>query len=235
MTTFGKIIVIEGLDKVGKSTFCSKFKLNFDNLTKSKNNQILNMVMFPTNNLPIGIKIRNELKNDFPNKDFLTPSYFLADISHFWMNEILNVMNENNTNQSNKIFKKANSTIYYNYLIDRYFISTLAYQAFYENNLTNLIFIKDALNNNRFIKIPSDIIFLDIPNDIIIERIKKDQEKNLNDSNDTTDIEILNKRRDAYKKALDYINEMGINIHFIENAHNYDYDELSTMLIGKIF
>lgn len=214
-----KIVVVEGLDKTGKSTFSNIFA---DIYNRSFSDALVKF-SFPNKTSPIGKSIRDELESDEPNLDIISAPNFIAEMTHYWMKEIYN-HDYNTTKKSNR-----------NYLFDRYFVSTLAYQAFYYDNENNLNFIKDTIKNNTFLKIPTDLIVLNLPNSIIIERTLKDEQTNMVDAHDTKDESILNKRRDAYKKAVDVMNDFNINIHWIDNVSNYDTSILAAELVGKIF
>lgn len=220
-STINKIITVEGLDKTGKSTFVNAFNDNYKIFIDDGSN--LKTFSFPNKNTPIGNTIRNELAKDNPNTDVISSSNFLSEMTHFWMNEIYN-LNFKNPNK--------NKT---NYIFDRYFISTLAYQGFYKNNTDDIEFIKYILSNNWVLKLPTDIIMFDLPNEIIIERTINDKNNNLVDAHDTTDESIINKRRDAYKKAADVLDMYGITIHWIDDVSVYETHELVSKLIKGIF
>jgi len=230
-----KIIAVEGLDKTGKSSFCDSFEMVWNQM-QGTNGKKLNRFSFPNASTPIGAIIRNELNSSNPDLSIVNTPNFLSEMSHYWMNELfLNTKLINETTNNNNQIVNTNIIDEANYLFDRYFISTLAYQAFYNNSRTDLEFIKVALNTNKFIKMPTDIIFLDLPNEIIIERTEIDIENGLVDSNDTLDIDILNKRRDAYFKSLEFLKGSGVNIHWFEDVSLYKLEDLSRVLLGKIF
>jgi len=230
-----KIIAVEGLDKTGKSSFCDSFEMVWNQI-QGTNGKKLNRFSFPNPSTPIGAIIRNELNSSNPDSSIVNTPNFLSEMSHYWMNELfLNTKLINDNNSNNYQIVNTNIINESNYLFDRYFISTLAYQAFYNNSRTDLEFIKVALNTNKFIKMPTDIIFLDLPNDLIIERTESDIKNGLVDSNDTLDIEILNKRRDAYFKSLEFLKGSGVNIHWFEDVSLYKPEDLSRVLLGKIF
>jgi len=231
-----KIIAVEGLDKTGKSTFCDAFEMVFSQMM-GINKQKLKRFSFPNASTPIGKTIRDELNSSNPDKDIVSTPNFLSEMSHYWMQELFKnreIINKNNINTNNQIVNTnlLNKT---NYIFDRYFISTLAYQAFYNNSRVDLEFIKTALNTNSFIKMPTDIIFMDIPNDKILERTIADQKNGNTDSNDTLDMDIIDKRRDAYIKSLNFIKGNGVNIHWFEDTSVYKPSDLSKVLMGKIF
>ena len=100
-------------------------------------------------------------------------------------------------------------------------------------NLENIFFIAQRINN--FIKMPTDLIILDIPNEKIIERTLLDEQNGLNDTNDTTNVDILNARREAFKKSVNFLKGMGINIHWFEDVSMYSTDDLVKVMMGKIF
>lgn len=230
-----KIIAVEGLDKTGKSTFCQTFEQVYNGL-EGINEQSLNAFSFPNSSTPIGKSIRDELSSSNPDPKVVSTPNFLAEMSHYWMKELFeNVkLTKQNENYNNNIVN-TNKINNVNYLFDRYFISTLAYQAFYNNSLVDLEFIKTALDVNKFIKMPTDIIFLDLPNDEIIRRTNEDNKNGLNDVHDTLDPEILNKRRDAYFKALQFLKSTGVNIHWFEDVSKFSTEDLVKILMGKIF
>lgn len=231
-----KIIAVEGLDKTGKSTFCNSFETIFNTML-GINNQLLVKKSFPDSLSPIGKLIRSELITTAPNTNIVSTPNFLADMSHFWMQELFNNASLTRAVENNKRENiiPNNQLINKNYIFDRYFISTLAYQAFLKNSALDLEFINMALNTNKFLKMPTDIILLDLPNDKIIERTIEDKNNGLNDANDTLDVELINSRRLAYKKAVNHLSKMGINIHWIEDSSLYNIDDLVKILIGKIF
>lgn len=214
-----KIIVIEGLDKTGKSTFSNIFS----NAYSQKFSDDLVRFSFPNKTTPIGRSIRNELESEKPDLDVVSAPNFIAEMIHYWMKEIYKY--EYTQHQKTNV----------NYLFDRYFISTLAYQAFYYDNMDNLNFIKDSIKNNKFLKIPTDLIVLNLPNSIIIERTIKDEKTNQVDAHDTKDESILNKRREAYKYAVDVMYDYGTNIHWVDDVSLYDSNTLAIDLLGKIF
>jgi len=231
-----KIIVVEGLDKTGKTTFVSLFDTIYHGLNCNSNN-ILKKFSFPNEKTPIGKSIRDELSSSTPNLNIVNSPNFLSEMSHYWMQELFNLHFKNTVEQStNNINNNISDSVgHINYIFDRYFISTLTYQAFYNNSKADLEFIKTALNTNKFIKMPTDIIMLDLPNSVIIERTLLDQAAELVDSNDTIDETILNKRRDAYKSAIKFLKGMGINIHWFEDVSLMDTEDLVKVLMGKIF
>lgn len=232
--TINKIIAVEGLDKTGKSTFCNAFEGVYVTLS-GLSKDVLHHTSFPNINSPIGAMIRNELNAAVPNQEVINSANFLAEMSHYWMLELYNNAMASNPAAQNNNIVPVDPNGQMNYLFDRYFISTLAYQAFYNNNRTDLDFIKTALRVGGFLKLPTDIIFLDLPNDEIIRRTLADQEAGDNDSNDTIDVEILNKRRKAFQDALKFLKTHGINIHYITDAAELSPEDLSKILIGKIF
>lgn len=231
-----KIIVVEGLDKTGKSTFCNEFERIYTSM-QGINNDLLTKFSFPNATTPIGSRIRNELNTPTPNPDIVNTPNFLAEMSHFWMEELYKntqITKLDETKKNNHITKdkKVNN---HNYLFDRYFISTLAYQAFYNNSEVDLDFITTALKNNKFLKLPTDIIFLDLPNAEILKRTINDQQNNLTDTNDTLDENIINKRREAYFKALNFFKGTGVKVHWFEDVSMYSTEDLVKVLFGKIF
>lgn len=231
-----KIIAVEGLDKTGKSTFCNAFEGVYSQM-QGINGQALKKYSFPNASSPIGARIRAELETSTPNPDIVNTPNFLSEMSHYWMEELFNntatIAQEAITRNSvimNDV--KVNNV---NYLFDRYFISTLAYQAFYNNSRVDLDFIKTALRVNQFIKMPTDIIFLDLPNEEILRRTVADQEAGLNDGNDTLDVDVLNKRRDAYIQSLNFLKSNGVTVHWFEDSSIQTPEDLSKVLMGKIF
>ena len=230
-----KIIVVEGLDKTGKSTFCDAFESIYNNMSVGINKNQLKRFSFPNNSTPIGKKIRDELSSLNPDKNIINTPNFLADMAHYWMQELFNIHYINNTQTQNNNINAVSQETGINYIFDRYFISTLAYQAFYNNSKADLEFIKASLINNKFIKIPTDLIVFDLPNEKIIERTLIDQNNNLVDNNDTLDITILDARRKAYKDAINFLKGMGINIHWFEDVSIFETDDLVKVLMGKIF
>lgn len=232
-----KIIVVEGLDKTGKSTFCNEFAIAYSGLIDTSSN-ILKPFSFPNNLTPIGKTIRDQLTTLNPDTKVVNSANFLADMAHYWMLELFNMHYVNSSLKSdntNKINVSKVEDVKVNYLFDRYFISTLAYQAFFNNSQSNLEFIKTALRKNAFIKMPTDIIMFDLPNSVIIERTLADQEKGLVDAHDTLDLDIINKRRDAYKQAIHFLKGLGINVHWFDDVSKYTSEDLAKILIGKIF
>ena len=232
-----KIIAVEGLDKTGKSTFCNAFEAVFAKMEGINGSDEIIKHSFPNITSPIGKKIRDELNSSSPNLDIVNTPNFLSEMSHYWMEEVYNnaVMNISTQNTKNHHIVNTNSIEKRNYIFDRYFISTLAYQAFFNNSRTDLEFIKAALENNNFLKLPTDIIMLDLPNSVIIERTLKDKEAGDTDFNDTIDEELINKRREAYKSAVKFFKGSGVNIHWFEDVSQYSTDDLVKVLMGKIF
>lgn len=231
-----KIIAVEGLDKTGKSTFCNTFETIYSNM-KGINSEELLKYSFPNINSPIGKRIRDELNSENPNLNIVNTPNFLSEMNHFWMEELFNntkIINDTVTNKNNNIVN-TNIISSKNYIFDRYFISTLAYQAFLNNSKLDLDFIKTAINTNKFLKLPTDIILLDLPNKIIIERTLADQALGENDINDTIDEKIINLRRDAYSQAIKFFNGLNINIHWFEDVSQYSTDDLVKILMGRIF
>jgi len=220
-----KIIAVEGVDKVGKSTFCNIFKNKFEQL--NTNNSITNY-HFPNSNSIIGTTI-TKLLMEAPSK--LNSSIFLSEMNQFWSDEIW--ANQNSIHNNTSIIKPISTTK--NYIFDRYLASTLAYNAFVNNNKNELNFIKTAILNNKFLKLPTDIIFLDCPTNIIIDRTNIDQKNDLNDLNDTIDPNLINQRREALINSIKYLKSAGTTIHIIDNAHSQNYEDLANILIGKIF
>lgn len=237
LQSIDRIIAVEGLDKTGKSTFIDAFYTSFTSLFETSEAYKLKQYAFPNKNSPIGKIIREELNATEPNKDIISSPFFLSEMNHFWQIEVFeqHKNNSNFTGKSNSI--KGDNEKYTNvsYLFDRYFISTLAYQAFYNDSKIDLEFIKYALNKNEFLKIPTDIILLDAPNKIIIERTLKDKENGLNDSSDTIDEDVLNKRREAFHSALKFMSGSGIRIHSFEDTSKFDPFDMAKILLGKIY
>ncbi len=231
-----KIIAVEGLDKTGKSTFCNAFEGVYSQMP-GINGQELKKWSFPNADSPIGARIRNELETSTANPLIVNTPNFLAEMAHYWMEELFNntsmIAQEAITRNSVIMDEKKVNNV--SYLFDRYFISTLAYQAFYNNSRVDLDFIKTALRINHFIKMPTDIIFLDLPNEEILRRTLADQENGLNDGNDTLDEAVLNKRRDAYKQSLNFLKGNGVTIHWFEDSSIQTPEDLSKVLMGKIF
>ena len=220
-TAINKIVVVEGLDKTGKSTFVNKLEQAYIN--KIGNDNSLSKFSFPNKSTPIGNSIRVELNKDHPNSEVVSTPNFLSEMSHYWMQEIF------------KWDFKNSHTTPKNYLFDRYFISTLAYQAFYNNSVADLNFIRESITNNKFLKIPTDLIMLDLPNPIIIERTIKDELVDQVDAHDTKDLEVIDRRRDAYSQAMDFLKEFDVNIHLFRNISEYDTVDLADILVEKIF
>ena len=220
-TSINKIVVVEGLDKTGKSTFINVLDTAYTKKFGSSEN--LTKFSFPNKTTPIGKSIRDELEKEHPNNEVVGSPNFLSEMVHYWMREIFN-----------QDYKNANQNIK-NYLFDRYFISTMAYQAFYNDSNADLDFIKRAVEENKFLKIPTDLIMLDLPNRIIIERTLNDEKNNLVDAHDTKDVNILDKRREAYQKAVGLLVDWGVKIHWFSDVSVYDTRELADDLIGKIF
>lgn len=234
-TIINKIIAIEGLDKTGKSTFVNTFESIFYNMYGSEYNT-LKKFSFPNSKTPIGKVIRDEFNSSDPNLEIVSSPYFLAEMTHYWMVELYEQhcknLSDTNTNSITNINSAAGTV---NYIFDRYFISTLAYQAFFYDSKADLEFIKTSLRVNKFLKLPTDIIMLDLPNSKIIERTLADQELGLSDTNDTTNEEILNKRRSAYTSAINFLKTVGINIHWFEDISLFETEDLVKVLMGKIF
>jgi len=231
-----KIIAVEGLDKTGKSTFVDTFITEYNKMVNTPDFPIFKH-SFPNANSPIGKMIRDELESLVPDPDIVSSPNFLAEMAHFWMTELFKIHYSNVTDDSTMRvgINKPIKVTTHNYIFDRYFISTLAYQAFYNDSLIDLEFIKSALNTNKFIKFPTDIIFLDLPNSIIIERTKADQAAGKTDSNDTLDEEVLDQRRDAYVKAFKFLKGTNVYVHWFEDVSLFTPEDLSKVLMGKIF
>lgn len=231
-----KIIAVEGLDKTGKSTFCDRFEMIFSAMY-GINSQELVRQSFPNAASPIGKMIRDQLSSSSPDQKIVSTPNFLSEMSHYWSNELFtNTMDTKDTKTSkDHHIVNTNVLVNKNYLFDRYFISTLAYQAFYNNSRTDLEFIKFSLENNKFIKLPTDIILFDLPNDKIIERTLADQNNGDTDHNDTINVDIINKRREAYKQAVNFFVGSGVRVHWFEDVSLYNTDDLVKVLMGKIF
>jgi len=232
-----KIIAVEGLDKTGKSSFVDAFDATFSNFFENSNEYKLKKFSFPNKNTPIGQSIRTELSSVSPNPDIVSTPNFLAEMNHFWMNELFiqhknNLLNTPNKNSLNGHIETDENTTY---LFDRYFISTLAYQAFFNDSKADLQFIKFSLTNNKFLKIPTDIILLDAPNSVIIERTLEDQKVDKNDFNDTIDETVLDARREAFHKAIKFMEGVGIRLHWFEDTSKFDPFDLAKVLMGKIY
>jgi len=226
-----KIIAVEGLDKTGKSTFCDTFERLFSSMYGIENRTLVKYA-FPNDNDPIGKEIKYQLTLATPDPDIVSTPNFLSEMSHFWKNQLFK---NYQTTIPNESLIQPEITNNVTYLFDRYFISTLAYQAFINNSKVDLEFIKYAINHDSFIKIPSDIIFLDLPNEKIIERTLADEEAGLNDTNDTLDPTVLDMRRDAYLKSLEFLKPLGINVISIEDVSLYSVDDLVKVLMGKLY
>ena len=231
-----KIIAVEGLDKTGKSTFVDAFVTEYENMFNTDLDPIFKS-SFPNADTPIGNSIRLELDSLSPNPDIVNAPNFLAEMAHYWMQELyaIHYSNVTNTETLNSINKDKQQVQPRSYIFDRYFVSTLAYQAFVANSQTDLDFIKTALNTNKFIKIPTDIIMLDLPNSIIIERTEADEEAGNSDVNDTTDEDVLNTRREAYVKAIKFLKGLDVKIHWFEDVSQFTTEDLVKVLMGKIF
>jgi thymidylate kinase len=220
-SVINKIVVVEGLDKTGKSTFVNVMESVYLDKFKTSNN--LTKFSFPNRTTPIGKSIRDELDKEHPDSNVISSPNFLAEMVHYWMREIFNHDFKNNTGD-----KK-------NYIFDRYFISTMAYQAFYNESVADLNFIKLAIKNNSFLKVPTDLIMLDLPNSIIIERTLKDEKNNLVDAHDTKEINVLDKIRRANQQTVGWLEELVVKIHWFCVVCVYDTNELAKELVGNIF
>jgi thymidylate kinase len=229
-----KIIAVEGLDKTGKSTFCNAFESVYSTMN-GINTQSLKKYSFPNVTSPIGNTIRTELSTTNPSSDIVSTPNFLSEMSHYWSIELFNNTKDTATPITNNQIIPDQNLNEVNYLFDRYFISTIAYQAFFNNSKIDLEFIKTSLNVNKFLKIPTDIIFFDLPNKEILKRTLIDQEAGLYDGNDTLDESILDRRREAYQNSISFLKGMGINIHYIDDSSANSMEDLARILIGRIF
>jgi len=223
-----KFIIIEGLDKDFNASFIESFERNYNNL-EGLNKNILKIYSFPNINNPIGLSIINEQKLTNPNNDILNLINYLTEMSWFWANEMYQnqqniVKNLNSDSIQND--KKQNII---NYIINSYYITTIAMEAYYVDSRSNLEFIKFYINNHSSLKTPTDLIFLDIPTQKLIE-------KNLNDDNSMeVDVDKINKKRECYYKALDFLKPLGIKYHIIEDITKYNIEQLCNLMIGNIF
>ena len=144
----GKLIVIEGIDGAGKTTFA---KALYESLKKKEINCVLSCE--PTSG-PFGEKIKEFLKkkNIDPQK---LKSAFLED--RLWHVENLLL----------PALEKGKWII-----LDRYYLSTLAYQS-----SQGLPFKELLIENETIAPIPDLVIYLDLPLKIAFERIDTRKER----------------------------------------------------------
>lgn len=144
----GKLIVIEGIDGAGKTTFA---KALYESLKKKEIDCILSCE--PTSG-PFGKKIKEFLKKKNINPQKLR-SAFLED--RLWHVENLLL----------PALEKGKWII-----LDRYYLSTLAYQS-----SQGLPFKELLIENETIAPIPDLVIYLDLPLEIAFERINTRKER----------------------------------------------------------
>jgi dTMP kinase len=190
------LIVIEGIDGSGKTTICSKLKEELN--INSKIN--FNFSSCPNKSYPLYKEIRNLLVH----KKEIENSKKLYKNDYFTNRSLLNLFLADMYMQAETIYNNTESI----YILDRYIVSTLAYQEL-EFNATELISLAKCLPPPKF------IIYLDITPDLAMKRIddgSRELEKYEN-------LETLTKIYKNYKTILmnlkyhDYTNE---NISYIE-------------------
>ncbi len=157
----GVLIAIEGIDGSGKTTQCL---LLYDALRK-KNCDVL-LSHEPTEG-KIGEKIRNLLKKNSDIKSQEVYELFVRDRMEHVNEKIEPALKEG------KIV-----------IIDRYFISTIAYQG-----ASGIPIAKIINNHEKFAPMPDLVIILDIPVDEAIKRLS-------------------NKRKDLFEKNIDFLQKV---------------------------
>lgn len=177
--TKGKLIVFEGLDGCGKSTQ-SKLLAKY---LKSQKKPTIN-VTNPTDSL-IGGLIRGRLKKEWNCSPYCLQLLFAADREYLTDKTILPTLNKG-----------------VNIVSDRYNYSTIAYGSLDCN--------REWLEavNSRF-ELPDLVIFLDVPPEICVERMKEERES----------LELYETTEKLVKIRTNYINLL--NKLILENKTKY--------------
>ena len=164
------IVSIEGLDGSGKSTIIKKVAEKL-----MKHNIDVLITSEPTNG-PVGKLIKEYLKQQQVERDRnLEALLFAADRLWHWKNVIQPAV------ISGKIV-----------ITDRYLHSSLAYQS------TNLIEEKWILEINKYVPDPDISVFIDVPPEICLKRLKKSG-RSLSIMENIENLEVV------YKRYLDLV------------------------------
>jgi len=164
------IVSIEGLDGSGKSTIIKKVAEKL-----MKHNIDVLITSEPTNG-PVGKLIKEYLKQQQIERDRnLEALLFAADRLWHWKNVIQPAV------ISGKIV-----------ITDRYLHSSLAYQS------TNLIEEKWILEINKYVPDPDISVFIDVPPEICLKRLKKSG-RSLSIMENIENLEVV------YKRYLDLV------------------------------
>jgi len=143
----GKLIDIEGIDKSGKTT---QIKLVLEKMKRSKHR--IKLLRYPDRSSRYGKILDNFLKGKFILGRYEQVLLFLLDMLK-------------DQKYIRKEIEKGNDI-----LLDRYFISTIAYQTKDKKDYEN---IKKIIESINLIK-PDLVIYLDIEPEISLKRLKKE-------------------------------------------------------------
>ncbi len=144
----GKLIVIEGIDGAGKTTFSKALA----KILKEKGIDCI-LSAEPTFG-PYGKKLRELLKNGNISVSEIN-EYFLKDRKWHVENILIPALNKGKW-----------------IILDRYYLSTIAYQGAQGLSLKDLI-----IENETIAPLPDLIVFLDLPLDLAFERINNRKEE----------------------------------------------------------
>jgi len=173
-TRKGFLLVLEGIDGAGKTTLFKALKeeLKEDFLFSAE----------PTDS-PYGKRLRELLKTQETSQETLL-ELFLKDRSEHVKNLLLPALKEG---------KKL--------LLDRYYLSTIAYQGISFQDLNRLLRL-----NETIAPLPDLVLYLDIPEELALKRISsRNSEKSLFEKK-----EILQKISENYKRILPLFNTIKI-------------------------
>ena len=183
----GKLIVIEGIDGAGKTTLA---KALYEAL---KNKGIKILISHEPTDSYFGKKLKLLLTSQKTSPKEIC-EYFLKD--RFWhvQNVIIPALKDG-----------------YFILLDRYYLSTLAYQGAYGLDLNSLL-----IENETISPLPDLVIYLDVSLDVAFQRIKN-RKKEISIFENSL---FLQKVSEIYKYFLNYFNHIVIdgNLSVEENV-----------------
>jgi len=189
----GIFIVLDGMDGSGKSEMA---RLLYKYLNSKNDKYDIMMTKEPTNEI-YGKEVRSMLaneKNPHENAEKML-ELFMRDREEHLKNKIIPFLNKSSDHDANIV------------LCDRYYYSTIAFQAIQGLDIKMLIEI-----NKEFLK-PDIAFIMDIKPEIALDRIKTRKKEKFEQ------LDFMNKLRKKYLELPQYLND---NIKIIEASRDFD-------------
>lgn len=217
----GKLIVIEGLDGIGKTTQLEKLREHLEaNGTKIATHH------FPTYDSYQGKGVEKYLAGDYGNVDELSPyfinSLYAHDRAITWLTQL-------------KPLYEKDHTI----LLDRYTTSSLVYQSM---NISNPIekrkfldYVADFEYNKLGIHRPDAVILLEAPFELI-SQLRRNRKENEGISNDIheRDLKLLQKVHRNTIFVARYFNWIRINCATADSTAIRSIDDIHAEIYRKL-